>query len=207
MMFNIDIPTILLTLPGILIALTVHEFSHAYSAYLLGDTTAKQYGRLTLNPLSHIDIVGFLMLIFFRFGWAKPVPINPSNFSNRKMGYFLVSIAGPFSNVILAIITTLIMAVAIRLQLNVFIYNMLYYAIFINLVLAVFNLFPIPPLDGSKILLAVLPHSMEQKYYQLQKYSYILLIALVYFGVINRVLFPIVNFILNYLMGFLFLII
>lgn len=206
-MFNIDIPTILLTLPGILIALTVHEFSHAYSAYLLGDTTAKQYGRLTLNPLSHIDIVGFLMLIFFRFGWAKPVPINPSNFSNRKMGYFLVSIAGPFSNVILAIITTLIMAVAIRLQLNVFIYNMLYYAIFINLVLAVFNLFPIPPLDGSKILLAVLPHSMEQKYYQLQKYSYILLIALVYFGVINRVLFPIVNFILNYLMGFLFLII
>ncbi|SNR87194.1 Zn-dependent protease (includes SpoIVFB) [Anaerovirgula multivorans] len=206
-MFNIDIPTILLTLPGILIALTVHEFSHAYSAYLLGDTTAKQYGRLTLNPLSHIDIVGFLMLIFFRFGWAKPVPINPNNFSNRKMGYFLVSIAGPLSNVILAIITTLIMAIAIRLQLNVFIYNMLYYAIFINLVLAVFNLFPIPPLDGSKILLAVLPHSMEQKYYQLQKYSYILLLALVYFRVINKVLFPIVNFILNYLMSFLFLII
>lgn len=206
-MFNIDITTILLTLPGILIALTIHEFSHAYSAYLLGDTTAKQYGRLTLNPLSHIDIVGFLMLIFFRFGWAKPVPINPNNFSNRKMGYFIVSIAGPLSNIILAIIFTLIMGISIRLQLNPYIFNMLYSAIFINLVLAVFNLFPIPPLDGSKILLAILPDHMEYKYYQLQKYSYILLFALVYFRVINRVLFPIVNFIFNVLMSFLMMII
>ncbi|SES70227.1 Zn-dependent protease (includes SpoIVFB) [Natronincola peptidivorans] len=205
-MFNLDFNTIIYTLPGILIGLTVHEFSHAYSAYLLGDSTAKHQGRLTLNPISHIDIAGFLMLIFFRFGWAKPVPINPNNFSNRKMGYFLVSIAGPLSNVLLAILLTLFLGVTIKLQLSSFIYNIVYFAIFINLVLAIFNLFPIPPLDGSKILLALLPESFEYKYYQLQKYSYILLFALLYFGVIGKVLFPLVSFafqILMYLLVFI----
>ncbi|AOY77094.1 site-2 protease family protein [Clostridium formicaceticum] len=201
-MFSLDIVTILLTLPGILLALTIHEFSHAYSAYLLGDDTAKYYGRLTLNPLAHIDLVGFLMLIFFRFGWAKPVPINPKNFSDRRKGYFLVSIAGPLSNIVLAILSTFFFALAIRLALSEFIHTMLYFSIFINLVLAVFNLFPIPPLDGSKILLSILPSSFEETYYRLQKYTYILLFLLVYFRVINRVLFPIVQYLLNLLLGF-----
>lgn len=201
MVFNLDLTTILLTLPGILLALTVHEFSHAYSAYLLGDPTAKHYGRLTLNPMSHIDIVGFLMLIFFRFGWAKPVPINPNNFVNRKAGYFIVSIAGPISNIILAVFLTLGLGLAIKFELSVFIYDLLYFAIFINLVLAVFNLFPIPPLDGSKLLLTILPSRFEYKYYELQKYSYVLLFLLVYFRIINKMLFPIVTYMLNMLMG------
>lgn len=206
-MFNIDIGTIILTLPGILIGLTIHEFSHAYSAYLLGDNTAKQHGRLTLNPLKHIDIVGLLMLILLRFGWAKPVPINPNNFPNRKIGYILVSIAGPISNILFAIFITFIMVLSIKFQLNPYIYEMLSYAIFINIVLAVFNMFPIPPLDGSKILLAIMPESMEYRYYQLQKYSYILLFVLVYFKVINRILFPIVTYIYNTLMNLLILMI
>ncbi|AKL95328.1 Zn-dependent protease [Clostridium aceticum] len=197
---DLDITAILLTLPGILVALTVHEFSHAYSAYLLGDDTAKQYGRLTLNPLSHIDLMGFIMLVIFRFGWAKPVPINPNNFSSRKLGYFLVSIAGPLSNILLAILSTLCFALALRLQLGEFVYTMLYSSIFINLVLAIFNLFPIPPLDGSKILLSVLPSSFEKTYYKLQKYTYILLFLLVYLRVINRVLFPMVYYALNVLL-------
>ncbi|MCC5909913.1 MAG: site-2 protease family protein [Clostridiaceae bacterium] len=199
-MFSLDINTILLTLPGILLALTVHEFSHAYSAYLLGDPTAKHYGRLTLNPISHIDILGFLMLIFFRFGWAKPVPINPNNFTNRKLGYFLVSIAGPMSNILLSIFLTFILGFLIKFDMSTLVYNMLYFAIFINLVLAVFNLFPIPPLDGSKIILTLLPRSFEEKYYRFQKYSYIILILLLYFGFINRVLFPIVFYLFNLLM-------
>lgn len=162
---------------------------------------------MTLNPLSHIDIFGFLMLILFKIGWAKPVPINPNNFKSRKAGYFLVSIAGPLSNVLLAIFLTIAMGLLTKVNSNLYLMNILYFAIFINLVLAVFNLLPIPPLDGSKILLATLPQSMEYRYYQLQNYFRILLFAFAYFGVINKILFPIVNFLLNILMKFLMFIV
>lgn len=202
-MLDLDINIILLTLPGILMGLTLHEFSHAYTAYLLGDLTAKEHGRLTLNPIYHIDIFGLLMLIFFKFGWAKPVPINPNNFSNRKIGYFLVSIAGPLSNILLSVILTIFLGIVIKLDISTFIYEVLYFAIFINLVLAIFNLFPIPPLDGSKILLAILPNKFEYKYYKLERYTYIILFVLVYFKIINKVLFPIVYYILNLLINLL----
>lgn len=198
-MFNLDINMILLTLPGILIGLTLHEFSHAYVACLLGDPTAKEHGRLTLNPIYHIDLLGFLMLIFFKFGWAKPVPINPNNFTKKKKGYFLVSIAGPLSNILLSIILTIILGIVIKLGVNIAIYEILYFAIFINLVLAVFNLLPIPPLDGSKILLAILPNKFEYKYYQIERYTHIILFALIYFKVTNKILFPVVYYILNIL--------
>src|SRR5690554_6464074 len=101
-MFSFDFVDILYTIPAILIALTFHEFSHGYVAYILGDNTAKYQGRLSLNPIKHIDPIGFFVLLFFRFGWAKPVPYNPSYFKNRKKGTLLVALAGPLSNLILS---------------------------------------------------------------------------------------------------------
>ena len=202
-MFNFNLARIVLTLPGILLGLTIHEYSHALSAYYMGDDTAKYYGRLSLNPIKHIDPIGFLMLLFAGFGWAKPVPVNPNNFKNRKLGYFLVSISGPFSNFILAILLTFILGLQITMQNNKTVEQIIFFGIYINLVLGVFNLFPIPPLDGSKLLLLILPDSMEHKYYSIQKYSYALLFLLLYFGVISKVLFPIVQFILNYVLQIL----
>ncbi|QUH20723.1 site-2 protease family protein [Alkaliphilus sp. B6464] len=198
-MFSFDLSRILLNLPIILIAITLHEFAHAYSAFLLGDPTAKHYGRLTLNPISHIDITGFLLLAFSGFGWAKPVPINPNNFKNRKLGYFIVSIAGPISNILLAIIFTILLGIQIRFIDSVIINNIISYGIIINIVLAIFNLFPIPPLDGSKLLLILLPSRFEEKYYHIQKYSYIFLFILIYFRAIDKVLYPIVDYLLGLL--------
>ncbi|ABR48683.1 peptidase M50 [Alkaliphilus metalliredigens QYMF] len=197
---SLDLNRILMTLPGILIALSVHEFAHGYTAYLLGDPTAKQYKRLTLNPIAHIDIIGFLMLIFAGFGWAKPVPINPNYFTRRKLGYFLVSIAGPLSNVLLAIFFSFVLGFQVQYFSNAILNNILVYTIFINLVLAVFNMFPIPPLDGSKLLLIALPDKYEAKFFGLEKYSYIILILLLVFNIIDKVLFPIVNFLFQLLM-------
>lgn len=198
-MLNLDLNRILLNLPILLISITLHEFAHAYSASLLGDPTAKHHGRLTLNPIAHIDIAGLLLLIFAGFGWAKPVPINPDYFKNRRKGYFLVSIAGPLSNFLLALIFTVLLGIEIKYIDSFVIHNIFTYGIIINIVLAIFNLFPIPPLDGSKILLALLPKGFEEQYYKYQKYSYALLLILVYFNVINKVLNPIVNYFLNLL--------
>ncbi len=192
---------IILTLPGVLLAITLHEFAHGYTAFLLGDPTAKERGRLSLNPIAHIDPFGFIMLLVAGFGWAKPVPINPNYFKNRKMGTFLVSIAGPLTNVVLAIILTIILGFNIKFFEHELISKMLFYGIMINLVLAVFNLFPIPPLDGSKIVLTVLPKQMEYRYYQYQKYSYALLMILVFFRVVDKVLFPVVNFLMDILLN------
>jgi len=202
-MFDLSLSRIVLTLPGILLGLTIHEYSHALSAYYMGDNTAKYYGRLSLNPLKHIDPVGFLMLLFAGFGWAKPVPINPDNFKNRKLGYFIVSVCGPLSNFIFAIVLAFILGFQITLGNNRIIEQIIFFAININIVLGVFNLFPIPPLDGSKMLLLVLPESMERNYYKIQRYSHVLLFILLYLGVISKVLFPIVRFILNYVLRIL----
>lgn len=196
-MFNFDLYSTVLRLPGIVIGLTLHEFAHGYSAYLLGDSTAKDNGRLTIDPKAHIDIFGFIMLIFVGFGWAKPVPINPDNFRNRKLGTFIVSIAGVVTNLILAVLLTLFLGFSLRFFYNETLTNILFYAISINLVLAVFNLFPIPPLDGSKVLLTFLPSSFEYYYYHYEKYSYAILLVLLYFGVIRKILFPIVDVLLD----------
>lgn len=198
-MLNLDLSRIFLNLPLILMAITVHEFAHGYSAYLLGDNTAKHYGRLTLNPIAHIDIAGFLLLVFAGFGWAKPVPVNPNNFKHRKLGYFIVSIAGPLANLILALIFTILLGAQIKFLDHIIINNMITYGIIINVVLAIFNLFPIPPLDGSKILLSFLPSKFEEKYYDIQKFSYPLLFVLIYFNVIDKVLYPAVDLILGIL--------
>ncbi|KAB3532530.1 site-2 protease family protein [Alkaliphilus pronyensis] len=192
-----DLSRIVLTLPGILVAITLHEFAHAYTAYLLGDPTSKHYGRLTINPISHIDVFGFLMLMLAGFGWAKPVPINPNYFKKRKLGTLLVSIAGPATNILLALIFTILLGLQLRNGGNSLVISIIEYSIFINIGLAIFNLLPIPPLDGSKVLLAFLPDRFENYYYQYQKYSHVLLLLLLVFNGIDLILTPIMNWSVN----------
>ncbi|MBN4062752.1 MAG: site-2 protease family protein [Alkaliphilus sp.] len=202
-MLQFDINRILLVLPGILLAITFHEFAHGYVAYLLGDPTAKNSGRLTLNPIAHIDIVGFLMLIFAGFGWAKPVPVNPNYFKNRKLGMLYVSIAGPLTNILLAIILAITLGLVLQLQLSELAVRIIVNGIMINLVLAIFNMLPIPPLDGSKILLSIVPEQWEYTVYKYEKYSYFILLALLFTGTISSILFPIVNYLFDLLLFFM----
>lgn len=144
---------------ALLIAITVHEFCHALAAYFLGDSTAKDMGRLTLNPLAHLDPIGTLMVFLVRFGLGKPVPVNPNNFKNPKTGYALVSLAGPMSNYILAILFSGLwhLTAAAKPGFGFFISII----IFLNLVLGTFNLLPIPPLDGSKFVYPFLPKNFD----------------------------------------------
>lgn len=212
----------LLTIPAILISLSFHEMAHAYTSYRLGDPTAKMLGRLTMNPLKHLDPVGTLMLVVsmysgFGFGWAKPVPINPSYYRDYKKGTVMVSLAGPLSNLLLAFIFSFPMAVIaagsgfvpgavydsenlmdliyvfgmdLSFKSVVFIISAIFYIM--NIGLAIFNLLPIPPLDGSKILTAVLP---ARSYFSLMRYErYIGLIFLALMilrpGILSTVMYP-----------------
>ncbi|MTI48168.1 MAG: site-2 protease family protein [Firmicutes bacterium] len=189
-------------LPGIIIAITLHELAHGYVAYALGDTTAKNKGRLSFNPLVHIDIAGFLFLIIAGFGWAKPVPINPMNFKNRKLGTILVSIAGPVTNFLIAIITILILAIVPinnSLILNIVISIAIY-----NIILGIFNLLPFPPLDGSKIVASLLPTKYEILFYKYQKYLYGILLILILTNGIDRVLGPVLDFSYNIIVRAIF---
>ena len=177
--------------------MTFHEYAHGWVAYRLGDDTARLSGRLTLNPLAHLDPVGFLMMVLFRFGWAKPVPVNPLNIrGNRKKGMLLVALAGPMMNICLGIVA----AVFIRLvEGGVLPYNPYFYGFFwiffsINVVLASFNLIPLPPLDGSKILAGLLPYRYSRYIYQLERYSSVILIILLFTGLLSVVYMPVYNF-------------
>jgi Zn-dependent protease len=136
---------------ALLVCLTVHEFSHAWVAYKLGDPSAEKSGRLTLNPFKHLDLMGTIMLLLFRFGWAKPVPINPYYFKNQKQGIILVSLAGPLSNFFMAFLGGFLFKLAIPMQ-NAFLNTFFYIFIYMNIALAIFNLLPIPPLDGSHLI-------------------------------------------------------
>lgn len=176
-----DVSFLIISLPILLVTIAIHEFSHAKVADILGDPTPRLAGRLTLNPISHIDPIGFLMLILVRFGWAKPVPINPYNFSDPRKGALLVSIAGPLSNFFFA----WILAIVYRNLPISFgeIWGLVFsYAIWINLALAVFNLIPIPPLDGSHILEYFLPAYQYEAIYRLQQYGFLLLIVIILLG-------------------------
>lgn len=171
--------------PAILIGLAVHEFAHACVADRLGDRTARALGRLTLNPLVHIDILGLILLFIAGFGWAKPVPVNPYNFrGNIKQGMLLVSLAGPVSNFLLACLAAVLLAV---LGANPVLSTLLKTMIYINVVLAVFNLIPIPPLDGSKVLAGLLPGRQEWMVY-LEQYGVLLLLLLMLTGAIGKFL-------------------
>lgn len=189
----------LIRFPGLLLAIVIHEFSHGYIAYRLGDNTAKESGRLSLNPLKHLDIIGFLFLLIFKFGWAKPVPINSLNFKNRKRDTILVSLAGPFSNFIIATIISIVFS--LRIITNNLLINILLNALWYNIMLGIFNLLPFPPLDGSKVVASLLPVKYEYLFYKYERYLYIILIILIATDVIDKILSPIIYFSLNILLN------
>ena len=171
-------------MPAIIIALTFHEYAHARVAYAFGDPTAKNAGRLTLNPIRHLDLIGFLLLCLCNFGWAKPVPINPSYFrGNRKLKVLWVSLAGPMANLVQALIATGILSLLWHFApvngASDYFFNFLYYFMFINVVLAIFNFIPIPPLDGSKILAGLLPDRCYNFILGLERYGFFILLLLV----------------------------
>ena len=179
---------------ALLIAISVHEFMHAWTANYLGDPTAKYARRVTLNPIAHLDPIGTLMIFLVGFGWGKPVPINPNNFQNPRLGSALTSLAGPMSN--------LLMAIALALLLKIPIVNGTLFAQFLlitiqlNLVLMLFNLIPIPPLDGSKVLALVFPELENPK---LQIYGIFILLALLFFG--GSIFSTVVSFLMKLLIG------
>jgi len=182
---------------SLVIAITIHEFSHAFVADILGDPTPRSQKRLSLNPLKHLDPLGTIMLILVGFGWGKPVVIDPYNFSHPRRDEIFVSLSGPLSNILLAIVMSIF--------LKLFPFTPLVILIQMNIILAVFNLLPIPPLDGSKIFLNLLP---EQKSYEwelaFEKYGIIILIALLFLpfngsNLISSIMSPIIQFVLQLL--------
>lgn len=194
---------LLLTLPGVIIAITFHEFAHAFAADKLGDDTPRRQGRLNLNPLSHVDPVGFLMLIFVHFGWGKPVEINPRNFNrNRSMSAqeAIVSLAGPLMNIVIALLLTIILFAVLTFapaftlttagSLVVIAIQM---AVSVNVGLGVFNLIPIYPLDGSKILMHFLPYNAKNWFLNHQQTFYIIFLILWVTNLISYIISPVIN--------------
>ena len=184
----------------------IHEIAHGYIALLNGDPTAKLYGRLTLNPLPHIDPVGTILvpaLLFLShsgilFGWAKPVPVNPMNFRNFRTGELSVSAAGPLSNFFLAFVFAQLSHWAAN---NQGFFLLCYAGVYINLILMLFNLIPIPPLDGSRIIMPLLPLAIQQLYAQLEPVGFILILILLYSGIWSMLIMPIFQFLIRFLMG------
>ncbi len=197
---------IILSLIAVFTAIVLHEFSHGYIAFRLGDPTAKMQGRLTLNPLAHIDPIGTILVPIvlvilrspFLFGWAKPVPINPNYFRNPYKGMFYVAIAGPLMNIALALGASAIGRLAILITPLSLLYGRGFFAYFvqtifflvgffviINIILAVFNMIPIPPLDGSRVLTYFLPPEGKRVMMQLERYGFLIILALLYLGVLG----------------------
>lgn len=180
---NLDWTTlveILLSLVAAMTCIMIHEISHGFAALLLGDKTAKQMGRLSLNPLKHIDPIGLLAFAIFRFGWAKPVQIDPRNFKNPKSGMALTALAGPLSNIVLALLMMLILGFVLPfVSTSSLIVLLLERIASISIFLGVFNLVPIPPLDGSKVLFAVASDALWVKLMRFEQYGFIVLLVLI----------------------------
>lgn len=200
------IERIAIFLVPLMLGIVCHEVAHGYVAYLQGDGTAKYAGRLTLNPIKHLDPMGSLVFVLtsimgaFVIGWAKPVPVNPNNFRNERAGMVLVSLAGPGTNLILAVLFALALRAVVPLLGNEtdFLTSKVLYPLAIifragtdvNIILALFNLIPVPPLDGSKVLAGILPPALAEKYMMLDRYGLIIVILLLATGVLAKIILP-----------------
>ena len=195
---------LLLTIPGVLIAITFHEFAHAFAADKLGDETPRAQGRLTLNPLAHFDPFGTIMLLFAGFGWGRPVQVNPRNYTrtmSMEKADAIVSIAGPAMNFILAILFTIIYCAIYKFapisfamsQIGSIITMIILYTISINIGLGIFNLIPLPPLDGSKVIKPILPYNAKTWFEQNEKIFELIFIALWAFGVLGTMISPVIG--------------
>ena len=197
-MLNLSLANIAISIPGILVAIAFHEYAHGKMADLLGDPTPRHQGRLTVNPISHLDPMGTLLFVIAGFGWAKPVQVNPMYFhGDKQRGMTLVALAGPLMNLILALLGTI--ALALGGYKYYYVALLLKPLILYNVVLAVFNLIPIPPLDGSKILAGILPRPAASYLYQLEQYGPLILLLFIFTGLTRSIIMPIVNEIINVL--------
>jgi len=192
---------LILTLSIFFFAVIIHEYAHGWIAWKLGDWTAKNAGRLTLNPLAHIDPIGtiFLPLLLLAtrspvvFGWAKPVPVNFHSLGNPKKDMIWVGLAGPAANILFAILLSFILKFFV-LTGNLLLKEVITTAIIINLVLAIFNILPIPPLDGSRVVMGMLPRELAIRYAKLEPYGFIIIFGLLYLGLIGSVIWPLVTY-------------
>lgn len=204
--------SILYGLPGVLIAITFHEFAHGLAAYKLGDNTAKMEGRLSLNPFAHLDPIGTLMLVFLGIGWGKPVHVNPSNYSRKismEKGEAIVSAAGPITNIILAFIFGLIYCLIYKFAgiefldstVGIIVMLIVQSTIITNIGLGVFNLLPLPPLDGSKIIMPFLPYKAKQFFVNNEQIFYLVFIVLWISGLAGRIISPAIVWLANGIMN------
>ncbi|MBO5515801.1 MAG: site-2 protease family protein [Schwartzia sp.] len=199
-MFGFNLMEIVAGLPGLIIALALHEYAHAWAAVKMGDFTPKMMGRLTLNPMAHIDPIGIVVLLIARFGWAKPVVINPHNFRDRKKGEILVALAGPAMNFLLAFLSLGVMIFLthrMRMEMSYGLRAVLWLIVVYNINFGIFNMIPLPPLDGSRILMAVLPYEMQYRFAALERYSMIIFIIFIATPILGYILVPIAQFLLG----------